>query len=230
MNRGLAEQERRADARLERQLLQGGVGLRHVRRTLRELRDHRDDLQARMLVHGMDEDAIRREAEQVLGDRDRLAAQMIARPELRSRMRRFAWLLFVLGPAPMIGALSVLAIMVGAFLFEGADRLLDLQLTGPQEIASIQMLLQWVSPGAVGLLLCNAAVCRALPAIWPMCANGMAAISSGCTHVSGTTRVTRISFGPGHEEELLRIPAFFVLLGVAYLLLRYARSRSMRDA
>jgi hypothetical protein len=230
MTPGQAEQERRADARLERQLLQGGVGMRHVRRTLRELRDHRDDLQCRLLEQGGDGDAARIEAISLLGDRDRLAAHVIARPELRSRVHRFAWLLFVLGPLPLIALLCALSIIVGAALFEGEDRLWHLHLGGPREIVLTRMLFVWAIPAVVGLLLCQVAVRRAVPAVWPLCANGMVALTSAFTHVSGTTRVTAIYFGPSAEQGLARAPAFFVLLGVAYLLLRQAESRRMRDA
>ena len=230
MTPGDAEQERRADARFAHQLLQGGVSMRHVRRTLRELSDHRDDLQARLLQQNGDRDAARHEAVTLLGDPDRLAAQMIARPELRSRVRRFAWLLFVLGPLPLIALLCALSILVGAALFEGEDRLWQLHLGGPREIVLTRMLFVWVIPAVVGLLLCHLAVKRAVPAIWPLCANAMVALTSAFTHVSGTTRVTAIYFGPSAEQGLTRAPAFFVLLGVAYLLLRHAQSRRMRDA
>jgi hypothetical protein len=225
-----ADQEQHADARLARQLLQGGVGMRHVRRTLRELRDHRNDLQMRLLERGGDQEAARVEALQLLGDRDRFAEQMIARPELRSRVRRFAWLVFVLGPLLMIVLLSVLAIIVGAALFEGADRLLDLQLTGRQEIALTRALFLWAIPGAVGLLLCYAAARRAVPAVWPICANAMVALTSSLTHVFGTTRVTGIHFGSWYGSRLAPALAFFALLSAAYLLLRYAQSARMRDA
>ena len=84
------EHDRRADARLAEQLLHGGVGLRHVRRTLREVRDHREDVQERLVALGRDPVSAALEARQVLGEQEYLVAQMTARPELRSRVRRFA--------------------------------------------------------------------------------------------------------------------------------------------
>jgi hypothetical protein len=149
-------QDRRADQRLAERLLRGGVRLRHVRRTLRELRDHRRDLVDRMMDAGQECVVAEREARAQLGDRDMLAAQMIARPELRSRARRFAWILFVLGPLPMIMLLAVLSILAGAALFEGPDSLWDPPVPGTLEVALTRMLFLWVAPGTVGLLLCRA--------------------------------------------------------------------------
>jgi hypothetical protein len=223
-------QDRRTEARLAQQLLRGGVGLRHVRRTLRELRDHRADLVDRLLAAGHERSVAERDARALLGDQDALVAQMIARPELRSRARRFAWLLFVLGPLPMVVLLSLLAILVGAVLFEGADRLLDLHLSETQEVALTRMLFLWMAPAAVGLLLCHAAVRRAVPAIWPVCANAIVALTASLTHVTGTTRVTGIHFGIWPDLGQARVSALFVLLGVAYLLLRRAQLRRMEDA
>ncbi len=139
-----------------------------------------------------------------LGDQDALAAQMIARPELRSRVHRFAWLLFLLGPLPMIALMWVPAIIAGAALFEGADRLLDLHLEGTLEVALTRMAFVWVVPGVVGLLLCWLAVRRCVPAIWPLCANAMVALVSSLTHVTGTTRVTGLHFGYWYGTESRR--------------------------
>jgi hypothetical protein len=223
-------QDRQADQRLAERLLRGGVGLRHVRRTLRELRDHRRDLVERMVAEGAEPVVAARDARALLGDQDVLAERMIARPELRSRARRFAWLLFVLGPLPMIMLLGALSILAGAVLFEGADRLWDPPVSGAVEVALTRMLFVWVVPGAVGLLLCRLAVRRGVPAIWPACASAIVALTSGFTHVTGTVRVTGIHFGPGPASGLSRALVFFVVLGVVYLLLRRAQLRGMANA
>jgi hypothetical protein len=225
------QQDRRTEARMALRLQRGGVSSRHVLRGLRELRDHRADLVKRLTADGSDQDTARCEANALLGDPDLLVEQMIARPELRSRARRFAWLLFVLGPLPMIAMLCVLAILAGSLLFEGADRLVDLPLEGTQTVALTRMLFLWAAPGAVGLLLCHAAVRHAVPAIWPICANAIVALTSSFSHVSGTTRVTGIHFGPWPDPALFRALVFFVLLGMAYLvLLRRAQFRRLEDA
>src|SRR5262245_66098657 len=103
-----AQRDRHADSALAERLLRGGVGLRHVRRTLRELRDHREDLVEKSRSHGRDQEAALKEARGLLGNGDALVEQMIARPELRSRVRRFAWLLFVLAPVPLVLVLALL--------------------------------------------------------------------------------------------------------------------------
>ena len=225
-----AAQDRQADQRLAERLLRGGVGLRHVRRTLRELRDHRRDLVERMMDAGQERAAAEQEARAQLGDRDVLAAQMIARPELQSRARRFAWILFVLAPLPMIMLLCVLSILVGIVLFEGADSLWDPPLSGELEVALTRILFTWALPGTVGLLLCRVAVRHLVPAIWPVCANAIVALTSSITYVTGTTQVTGIHFGSEPAPGLARALVLFLALGVAYLLRRRAQLRGMANA
>lgn len=103
-------EQREMDARLAGRLLRAGIGPRHVGRTLRELRDHRADLVERMMAQGSDRHTAVQEAQKRLGDERSLIAQMAARPELRSRARRFAWLLFIIGPPVMVIAVGGAAI------------------------------------------------------------------------------------------------------------------------
>jgi len=77
-------------------LLRGGVAPRHVRRTIAELRDHHTDLFAEAFARGCSVENAEREASMRLGDHDSLAAQILARPELRSWAHRWPWLV---GPA-----------------------------------------------------------------------------------------------------------------------------------
>ncbi len=228
-----ARRDWHADAHLARRLLRGGVGLRHVRRTLRELRDHRADLVDRMVERGQDHAAATCEARQLLGDRDALAAQMIARPELRSRARRFAWLLFVLGPLPMVLVAGLMALLAATAIVEltGVGFLEAAASNTDLATIIIRLLLQWVAPTGVGLLLCCVATRRMVLAIWPVCATAIIALVSSSTRyfVSAVpgSKSANIHFFGGSFIEWQRAILVFCALGIAYLLLRRAQLRTL---
>jgi hypothetical protein len=220
------QQERHADADLGRQLLRGGVGRRHVRRALRELRDHREDLVARMVATGQEHAAAVRDARQLLGDRAVLAAQMIARPELRSRAQRFAWLLFGLAPLPLFCVVGILAMFAGAAALEVGQLLGLPALSSQHAMAMGRPLLLWIVPGCVGLLLCWLGVRHSVRAFWPIFAMAIVAWCSGVTDVDEHG----VAFGMlplfrSPLPELLRMLTLFCALGVTYLLLRNAEQR-----
>jgi hypothetical protein len=231
-----AGQDRQADAHLARQLLQGGVGRRHVRRALRELADHREDLVARLLAAGQEHGDAVRDARQILGDRAVLAAQMIARPELRSRARRFAWLLFGLAPLPLFCVGALLAMFAAAAVFEGLNFLLDLpRMTETQVMAIGRPLLLWIVPCCVGLLLSWLAVRHWVPVYWPLCAVAIIASCSGLTFWTEAGGVTTVGFGmlPRFRSplpEYLRMFTLFCVLGTAYLWRRRAHIRRFASA
>jgi hypothetical protein len=90
-------------------LLKGGVAPRHVRRYIRELDEHLDDITAQQCAAGYDgEDAAIR-ARARLGDDSELAAAMLEQKSLRSVPARMPWLVFgFLPPVAGIGAAFVL--------------------------------------------------------------------------------------------------------------------------
>jgi hypothetical protein len=213
--------------RLAERLLRGGVGLRHVRRTLRELRDHREDLLQRLMDQGLDEAAATREAQQQLGDQDTLVAQMIARPELRSRARRFAWLLFVVGPLPLVCVLGLLSIGIVAGVAQIPHGFSSPHVPSPIELTVSRALLQWLVPMAVSLLLCRMAQRRWLSPAWPIRGRALIApTSSGVSyHVvrSATGKpMTWLALGP-YPFNATRLVALFALLCLMYVLLRRER-------
>jgi hypothetical protein len=231
-----AQQDRDADARLARQLLLAGVGRRHVRRALRELGDHRADLVAGMVAAGLERATAVRDARQLLGDRAVLAAQMIGRPELRSRARRFAWLLFGLAPMPLFCVAGLLAMFAAAAVFEGINLLMGLpSRTEIQVMAIGRPLLLWIVPSLVGLLLCWLAVRHRVAACWPICAVAIVAWCSGLTYYGHEGGMTTVAFGMlprlrSALPEYLRIFTLFCALCAAYLLLRGAQQRRFGNA
>lgn len=99
--------------RLSERLLHAGIAPRHVRRYLRELSDHFDDLVREEKEGGAARELAEARALSRLGSDDALADAMLSRPGLRSLTSRFPWAVFGLGPIVLL-ALSV----VGALYLE----------------------------------------------------------------------------------------------------------------
>ena len=98
--------------RLSERLLRAGIAPRHVRRYVRELSDHFDDLVREEKEVGAAHELAETRALSRLGREDDLADAMLARPELKSLTWRFPWAVFGLGPV----ALLALSVVGGIFL------------------------------------------------------------------------------------------------------------------
>lgn len=98
--------------RLSERLLTAGIAPRHVRRYVRELSDHFDDLVREESEGGASRELAQTRALSRLGHESDLAEAMLARPELRSLTSRFPWAVFGLGPI----ALLALSVVCGIFL------------------------------------------------------------------------------------------------------------------
>ncbi|HEU4580710.1 MAG TPA: hypothetical protein VFS67_20775 [Polyangiaceae bacterium] len=98
---------------LAERLLRGGIAPRHVRRYLRELSEHHEDLVRAELARGVELAAARAAASARLGTEESLAQSMLERPELRSKAARFPALVFGLGPVlSWLAAAFLIAIFV----------------------------------------------------------------------------------------------------------------------
>lgn len=98
--------------RLSERLLHAGIAPRHVRRYVRELSDHFDDLVREEKAHGSSRELAETRALSRLGTDDDLAEAMLARPEMRSLTSRYPWAVFGIGPI----ALLVLSVLAGVYL------------------------------------------------------------------------------------------------------------------
>ena len=83
---------------LATRLLRGGIAPRRVRRLVAELRDHFEDLRNDALADGMTETEAASRATARLGSEQRVASEMLARPELRSWAARWPWAIYGLLP------------------------------------------------------------------------------------------------------------------------------------
>lgn len=98
-------------------LLKGGIAPRHVRRYVRELAEHLDDLTAEQHAAGYDGADAASRARARLGDDSELARAMLDQPGMKSWPARVPWLVFLLLP-PILTAVIGLALYAG-FYFVG---------------------------------------------------------------------------------------------------------------
>ena len=96
--------------RLSERLLRAGIAPRHVRRYMRELSDHFDDLVRAEIANGAGRALAETTALSRLGHDDDLADAMLSRPELRSLASRYPWAVFGLVPLviPVLTAVAAL--------------------------------------------------------------------------------------------------------------------------
>lgn len=97
---------------LRENLLSAGIAPRHVRRYVRELSDHFDDLVADECAAGIAPAEATRRAGIRLGTDDELLEAMTARREFRSLAARVPWLVFALAPPVLVLVLLVAAALV----------------------------------------------------------------------------------------------------------------------
>jgi hypothetical protein len=105
---------------LRERLLREGVAPKHVRRTIAELQDHHTDLFAEAFSRGCTLEEAGIEASVRLGDEDTLAAEIIARPELKSWAHRLPWVAYCVIPPVLF-----VAGFIGAFLLLGLSVQVD---------------------------------------------------------------------------------------------------------
>ncbi len=98
---------------LQNRLLRSGIAPRHVRRTVKELEDHYDDLVEQRLRDGMDVPQAGAEARAALGSVDDIVAAVRARPELRSWAFRYPRLAAVVYPITFVVLLPAAPVFIG---------------------------------------------------------------------------------------------------------------------
>ncbi len=156
---------------LGERLLRSGIAPRHVRRYLRELRDHYDDAVREELSKGVDQAAAEELAAKRLGELDQLAESALARPELHSKLARFPRLFFGAGPVLLWIAIS------GVVLFMFAEAANSLERMTAMHAALI--FLFRILPVALALGLFVIAYRQRLPLLWPIVGASIVAILAG---------------------------------------------------
>ena len=99
--------------KLKQRLLENGIPLRHVRRTVAELEDHYRDLVEEAAVSGVSLEDARKQATARLGDMDDVAAGVLACPDLRGWAYRHPRVAMVFYPVACLFALPAVPVIAG---------------------------------------------------------------------------------------------------------------------
>lgn len=99
--------------RFRASLLRSGVAPRNVRRAVLELGDHYDDLVDEAIASGLDRGDAEQRARAELGELDVIAADIAARPELRSWARHHPKLAVAIYPLACVAVLPVAPLIAG---------------------------------------------------------------------------------------------------------------------
>ena len=153
-------------------LLKGGIAPRHVRRYVRELDEHLDDLTAQQRAAGYDREYAASRARARLGGDSELAQAMLDQPGMRSWPARMPWLVFLLLP-PILTAVIGLALYSAVyFIGYGAAKinaLLPLPETGLVGFSTAAMTaVQALAAPATAALLVLLAQRQRLKPVWPL--------------------------------------------------------------
>ena len=178
-------------------LLKGGIAPRHVRRYVRELEEHLDDLTAQQRAAGYDREDAASRARARLGDDSELAQAMLDQPGMRSWPARMLWLVFLLLP-PVLTAVIGLALYAAVyFIGYGAAKinaLLPLPETGLENFSTAAMAaVQALAAPAMAALLVLLAQRQRLKPVWPLL---------GIALLLLLTPLFSAHFGPHHNLQV----------------------------
>jgi hypothetical protein len=166
---------------LSERLLRAGVAHQHVRRYIRELHEHYEDVVREELARGVDRSRAERAAWARLGSEEELAHSILAQPALRSTAARFPVLVF--GGAPILTWFGSLALIMFAPL------MIDPYLSTPAPnwflglIGALFFLDVRVLPVMLGVLLLMASARQRIKLLWPFIGVAIVAVFGGTTEV-----------------------------------------------
>lgn len=157
---------------LRERLLIAGIAPRHVRRYVRELCDHFDDLEADARAAGANAAEAQARARCRLGDDDALLAAMTRQRGFRSLSARAPWMVFALAPLlfMMIAMAAAVLLLAGVGgLFVGPDAVLSGSVPAFRDFSAgfITCVNHLIGPLAAVFFLTLAVRQRSAP-LWPM--------------------------------------------------------------
>lgn len=127
---------------LRSRLLQSGVAPRHVKRTELELGEHFEDLVDSGMESGLDRRDAERRAMHALGDIELIAAEICARPELRSWAVNYPRLALVFYPMACVAVLPAVPIIAGVANASNVGRWIACALMSGLVTAAMLLVLQ----------------------------------------------------------------------------------------
>ncbi len=184
---------------LGERLLRSGIAPRHVRRYLRELRDHYDDAVQGELQKGANRAAAEEVAANHLGDPERLLQSALARPELHSTVARYPRLVLGAGPTLLWVAFFTAALFMSAEAATSLERM--------RAMYAMSIFFARVLPVALALGLFVIAYRQRLPLLWPIVGASIVAILAGTLDIGYWPAQTVAESSVGISSSL--IPFFF---------------------
>ena len=228
----------RAFREVAAQLLDAGVSPRRVRRLVAELVDHHDDLREELSAAGLSRQEADTEAFARLAT-DAMVADVLARPELRSWVRRWPWIAFTLVPLASFAVLFVGMLATLAFSLDFAQNSLGLDFGSSARVRSFtQGLLGaaiWTLPIVAAAASCAVALSRRAPAIWAMISvllvSALGAVTSAQVEFMPAAPHGVLSAGLGFSTDTLLLPISrtaltLIVVLAAYFWLRNSQRRA----
>ena len=202
-------------ADIAEQLLRGGVAPRHVRRTVFELSAHFEDLLDELRARGLSEEDAAIEASARLGA-DAMVAETLARPELRSWMRRRPLVAFALMPVAAYVALFVIGLSLLLGCVELAQKEFGMSLARSNGLQSLAVAVMpgivWFLPASVAAACCGIALTRRAPLCWPIVGAALVSLLGATTNAQLTfpPMVDSPAFGAGvgFSTDAMSLPLF----------------------
>jgi hypothetical protein len=153
-------------------LLKGGVAPRHVRRYVRELDDHLDDLTAQQRASGYDDEDAALRARARLGDDAELAQAMLEQPGMKSWAARLPWLVFVALP-PVLSAVIGLALYAAVYFIGNEAAKINAVVPVPQNLlvgfsVAAMTAISVLAVPVAAMLLALLADRQRLKRLWPL--------------------------------------------------------------
>jgi hypothetical protein len=226
----------RVPSRALERLIQGGVAPRQARRILREFAEHHADLVAEQLSFGAGAEQARAAAAARLGSEEQLIAGTLARPELRSWLRRRPCAAFALAPllAFAITFVGSIGVLIGFFEWL-KSRGASLSASSPMIhwlTAGASVYLLWALPAAIAAAIALLAIGRREITNWPMVGMIVTCFAGALTNFSfdlpplAAAPGMTAGIGLGSENiasAMLRAGSTAALTALPYLWARYWR-------
>ena len=173
---------------LSRRLLRAGIAPRHVKRLIAELEAHFADLVAELRSSGLSQAESESQAAVRLGTDEVLVANILARPELESWVRRWPWLAFVLLPLLALAVQFVLSMLAAVGVIAFSTQVLGITALYPGPVPWVVRGLQaygvWIAPVAAGGTTCFLALRSRAPLTWPIVGCTLVALLGAATNAS----------------------------------------------
>lgn len=219
-------------------LLDAGMSPRRVRRLVAELTDHFNDLRNELVATGSSSQEAETEAFARLAT-DAMVEDVLARPELRSWVRRWPWIAFTVVPIVMFAVLFVATLAALVFSIDFAVNSLGVDLGHSTVLRTfaraLPVAVMWVLPIIAASACCALALSRRVPAIWAtvsvLLISSIGALTNAQMEFPSAAPHGVVGAGIGFSTDALLLPigrtalTLTVVLATYFWLLRQSRSR-----